>query len=85
MGLLTQPDTDSKIHGALFSKWLPLRHYCAAQIRTLWRFFHEQRSSDISAAECIIIVSKCIKEFYKVLIILIHFPPSLIIFIFNHR
>lgn len=74
MGLLTQPDTDRKIHGALFSTWLPLRHYCVAQIRQLWQFFHEQQSSEKSPAECTILISKCLRRFHEVITILIIFP-----------
>ncbi len=36
MALLTQPDSDQRIHGHVISEWLSLRHYCVSQLRTLW-------------------------------------------------
>ena len=34
--LLTQPDSDQRIHGKIISEWLSLRHYCVSQLKTLW-------------------------------------------------
>ena len=66
MGLLTQPDTDDKIRGPIFSPELSLHHYCVAQLRTMWVHFH-LHNIDKPPSERTIVMSKCFRKFYEVI------------------
>ena len=64
MALLTQPDSDDKIHGKLISDWISVRHYCVSQLRTLW--MHMRNNLNLSEEERTFFVMRAMKKFYEV-------------------
>jgi hypothetical protein len=64
VALLTQPDSDDKIHGNLISDWISVRHYCVSQLRTLW--MHMRNNLNLSEEERTFFVMRAMKKFYEV-------------------
>ena len=64
VALLTQPDSDDKIHGNLISDWISVRHYCVSQLRTLW--MHMRNNLSLSEEERTFFVMRAMKKFYEV-------------------
>lgn len=64
IALLTQPDSDDKIHGNLISDWISVRHYCVSQLRTLW--MHMRNNLSLSEEERTFFVMRTMKKFYEV-------------------
>ena len=70
IALLTQPDSDDKIHGNLISDWISVRHYCVSQLRTLW--MHMRNNLNLSEEERTFFVMRAMKKFYEVQ----HYPHA---------
>ena len=64
IALLTQPDSDRKIHGKLISDWISVRHYCVSQLRTLW--MHMRNNLGLTEEERTFFVMRALKKFYEV-------------------
>jgi hypothetical protein len=63
MALLTQPDAQENISGQLISGWQPVRHYCVAQLRTIWA--HMIMNIKLSQEELSFLFMDSMKKFYK--------------------
>lgn len=64
MALLTQPDSDQRIHGCIISEWLSLRHYCVSQLRTLW--MHIRNNLGLSEEQRSFFVMRAMTKLYQV-------------------
>ena len=64
IGLLTQPEAQENIHGQIISEWLSLRHYCVAQLQTIW--MHIQTNLYLKDEERSFLLVRCMKNFYEV-------------------
>ena len=64
IALLTQPEAEAAIHGAIISKWLSVRQYCVSQLHTIW--MHMRNNLDLSDEERSFLVMRCTKRLYEV-------------------
>ncbi len=64
VGLLTDPDAESKMIGSVFPENFSVRHFCVKQLRTLWE--HLSTSLGISIEEKSFLVSRCMWNLLKV-------------------
>ena len=64
IALLTQPDADTKLHGPIISKWLPLRHYCLAKLNEISLLIKSKL--DISEEVFTLLMMSCMKKLCEV-------------------
>lgn len=64
VALLTQPDSDKKIHGTIISDWISVRHYCVSQLRAMWMYMRNNLS--LSEEERAFFVMMAMKRFNQV-------------------
>lgn len=66
VSLFTQPDGQRRIQGKLLSPKLPIRNYCAAELRTLW--FHLYQTMKMPIEEVSLLSKIMMEKFLEVLI-----------------
>ena len=64
MSMLTQPDSQSKIHGSLVSKCQPIRHYCVSRVKSLW--INLRDNLGLLEEERSFLMNKCLMNLYQV-------------------
>ena len=64
MSMLTQPDSQSKIHESIISEWQAVRHYCVSQVKTLW--INLRDNLGLSDEERSFLVTRCLMNLYQV-------------------
>ena len=68
ISMLTQPDSQSKIHGPIISEWQAIRHYCVSQVKTMWMYLRNNLS--LSDEERSFLVTRCLMNMYEVNIVI---------------
>ncbi len=63
--MLTQTNSQSKIHGSIISDWQAIRHYCVSQVRTLW--INLRDNLGLSDEERSFLITRCLMNLYKVI------------------
>ena len=64
VSMLTQPDSQSKIHESIISEWQAVRHYCVSQVKTLW--INLRDNLGLSDEERSFLVTRCLMNLYQV-------------------
>ena len=64
VSMLTQPDSQSKIHGSIISEWQAIRQYYVSQVKTLW--MHLRNNLSLSDEERSFLVTRCLMNLYEV-------------------
>ncbi len=64
MALLTQPDSDERIHGVVISEWLSVRHYCLSQLKTVW--LHMRNNMGLSEEQRAFFVTQALSRLRQV-------------------
>ncbi len=64
LALLTQPDSDERIHGNVISEWLSVRHYCVSQLKTVW--LHIGNNLGLSEEQRSFLIMRAMERFHKV-------------------
>ena len=73
VGLLTDPEAEAKMRGAVFPESLSVRHYCVKQLRSMWQ--HLSTSLGIAVEERSFLVSRSMWSLLKVGVALLPRQP----------